>query len=125
MKHIKLFEQFVAVFNPITDFHTSFITDLAFIMIIGAIVTLAFFYTNSSQDNVRISQVTNFGNKIISSAETVFYSGEPSKTTISTYLPEGVENITIAENTLYVSVLLLCIISNSKLTSQRFLVKLF
>ncbi len=38
-----VFEQFVSSFNPITDFHTSFITDLAFIMIIGAIVTLAFF----------------------------------------------------------------------------------
>jgi CPA2 family monovalent cation:H+ antiporter-2 len=38
-----IFEQFVAVFNPITDFHRSFVTDLAFIMIIGAIVTLAFF----------------------------------------------------------------------------------
>ena len=38
-----LLEQFIAIFNPITDFHRSFITDLAFIMIIGAIVTLAFF----------------------------------------------------------------------------------
>ncbi len=38
-----VFEQFVSSFNSITDFHTSFITDLAFIMIIGAIVTLAFF----------------------------------------------------------------------------------
>lgn len=38
-----MFEQFVSSFNSITDFHTSFITDLAFIMIIGAIVTLAFF----------------------------------------------------------------------------------
>jgi CPA2 family monovalent cation:H+ antiporter-2 len=38
-----IFEQFVASFNPITDIHTSFITDLAFIMIIGAVVTLAFF----------------------------------------------------------------------------------
>ena len=32
-----IFEQFVDVFNPITDFHRSFVTDLAFIMIIGAI----------------------------------------------------------------------------------------
>ena len=38
-----LLEQFIASFNPITNFHRSFITDLAFIMIIGAIVTLAFF----------------------------------------------------------------------------------
>ena len=38
-----IFEQFVASFNPITDIHTSFITDLAFIMIIGAVMTLAFF----------------------------------------------------------------------------------
>ncbi|MEX2193044.1 MAG: cation:proton antiporter [Nitrosarchaeum sp.] len=38
-----LFEQITSIFNQITAFHRSFITDLAFIMIIGAIVTLAFF----------------------------------------------------------------------------------
>jgi monovalent cation:H+ antiporter-2, CPA2 family len=40
----EMLSQFVtSLINPITDIHTSFITDLAFIMIIGAVVTLAFF----------------------------------------------------------------------------------
>jgi len=34
----------------------------------------------------------------------MFYAGEPSKTTITAFLPEGVKNITIAENTLIISV---------------------
>ncbi|MFB5612336.1 MAG: cation:proton antiporter [Nitrosarchaeum sp.] len=40
----EMLNQFVtSLITPITDFHTSFITDLALIMIIGAVVTLAFF----------------------------------------------------------------------------------
>jgi len=73
-------------------------------LIISGIFAVALLYTNSSQDNVRITQITNFANKIISSSESMFYAGEPSKTTITAFLPEGVKNITIAENTLIISV---------------------
>ena len=73
-------------------------------LIISGIFAVALLYTNSSQDNVRITQITNFANKIISSSESMFYAGKPSKTTITAFLPEGVKNITIAENTLIISV---------------------
>jgi len=73
-------------------------------LIISGIFAVALFYTNNSQDNVRITQVTNFANKIISSSESMFYAGEPSKTTITAFLPENVKNITIAEDTLIITV---------------------
>ena len=41
--------------------------------------------------------------KVISSSESVFYAGAPSKATISTYLPEGVVDIEIIENSIVIS----------------------
>ena len=62
------------------------------------ILGVAFFYSNSIRDNIRVTQADNYANKIISSSESVFYAGEPSKATISAYLPDSVENIYIQEN---------------------------
>ena len=60
----------------------------AVIIILG----ISIFYTSSAQDHIKISQLSAFAKKITASAESVFYSGEPSKVTVTAYLPEGVEN---------------------------------
>jgi hypothetical protein len=70
----------------------SFIT-FFIIVILG----IALLYSSQIRDSVRMSQIEKFSKKIISSAETVFYAGEPSKSTINAYLPEGVTNIQILE----------------------------
>ncbi|MEM0465877.1 MAG: hypothetical protein QXW97_04235 [Candidatus Pacearchaeota archaeon] len=72
-------------------------------IILIAILGIAFFYSNGIKDRIKITQVNNFANKIISSSESVYYYGEPSKTTISVYLPEGVENIEINNNEIIIS----------------------
>ena len=72
-------------------------------MIIIVILGIALTYSGSIQDNIKVTQVNNFANKIIASAESVFYYGEPSKSSISVYLPEGVKEIQIAENTIFIS----------------------
>ncbi|MBR9705380.1 hypothetical protein GOV12_08250 [Candidatus Pacearchaeota archaeon] len=74
---------------------------VSFVLII--IIGLALFYSGSIKDSVRVSQVGNFANKIISSAESIYYYGEPSKTTESVYLPDGVTDINISNNNLYVT----------------------
>ena len=63
--------------------------------VVLAILSIAFLYTSSVKDNIKINQASEFSNKIISSAESVFYSGKPSKATITVYLPEGVKAIEI------------------------------
>ena len=72
-------------------------------LVLAGILGIAFFYTSGIQDRVRVSQVSNFANKIISAAEYIYSSGEPSKTTVVAYLPENVKNITIEENLLLIS----------------------
>jgi uncharacterized protein (UPF0333 family) len=72
--------------------------------VVIAVLGLAFFYSNSIKDKIRINQINNFANKIISTSETVFYAGSPSQATISVYLPENVQEIIIEDNNLLISV---------------------
>lgn len=72
---------------------------IAFIVfIVIGILGAAFVYTSSVQDRIKFNQLANFANKIIGSAEAVFYSGEPSQATISVYLPAGVNSVEINGN---------------------------
>lgn len=64
---------------------------LSFVLIV--IVSIAFFYSFGIKDELKITQVSNYANKIVSTAETVFYYGNPSKATIRVYLPDGVQAI--------------------------------
>ncbi len=66
--------------------------------LIISVLGLSLFYSSQIKDKIKFNQLENFANKLISSAEQVFYSGEPSKTTITAYLPSGVESLTILPN---------------------------
>lgn len=70
--------------------------------IIIGILGVAFIYSGSIKDSIKVNQITGFANKITSTSESVFYAGYPSKATIPVYLPEGVENISISGNNLII-----------------------
>jgi hypothetical protein len=72
--------------------------------ILVGLLSFAYFYGSSVQDRIRMTQALNYGNKIISTAESVFYAGEPSKATIEVYLPDGVKEVQISGNEVAVSV---------------------
>src|SRR3989344_4511936 len=63
-----------------------------------ATLSLSFFYVGLIRDRIILNQVENFAIQLINSAESVFFAGEPSKTTVSFYLPEGVKAIEILSN---------------------------
>lgn len=71
---------------------------------IMSILVLAMFYSGQVKDKVKLNQVESFANQLLNSAESVFFAGEPSKTTISLYLPDGVKEINITSNYLVISV---------------------
>lgn len=66
-------------------------------VIIG-VLGIALFYSGAIKDRIKITQMTDCANKIISTAESVFYSGFPSRATISCYLPEGIQSPIIIED---------------------------
>ncbi|MDP2925047.1 MAG: hypothetical protein Q8N99_01615 [Nanoarchaeota archaeon] len=81
-----------------------YIIIVSFVMfiLIGVIAT-AFYYSGGIKDRIKIIQINNFANKIISTSETIYYYGDPSKATISVYIPEGVNNITVTSNSIVIS----------------------
>lgn len=68
-----------------------------------SILGFAYFYSNQIKDQIKANQLESFATQLINSAESVFFSGEPSKTTISLYLPEGVESIVIAPDSIVIT----------------------
>lgn len=72
-------------------------------VIIG-ILSLALIYTGSVRDSIRMNQIISYSNKVISSAESVFYAGAPSKITIAVHLPEGIETLEIVDDNLVFTV---------------------
>lgn len=74
------------------------------IFVVISILGVAFFYAGNVRDKIVMSQVTSFANKVVSTAESVFYSGEPSKATISGYIPQEVRDIEILEDSLIIDV---------------------
>jgi len=72
-----------------------------FLMMIPLIV-IFFDQTGYVQDTIGESQIRNIMLKIVNKAESVYYTGGSSKTTIKAYLPEGVQNINISSRTIRV-----------------------
>jgi len=74
---------------------------LTFIII--GVLGIGYFYSETINDRIKATQISNFANKIAITAETVFYSGEPSKATISVHLPEGVDDIEIIDDMIVIT----------------------
>jgi len=80
---------------------TEYLIILAFVtFIIVGILGTALIYSSEIKDSIKFGQIESFAKKIIASSESVFYSGEPSITTINAYLPDGVTEIEISNKDL-------------------------
>lgn len=69
---------------------------VTFVLIV--ILGIALSYSGAVQDSIKSTQQKEFAERIISSAEEVFYAGTPSKATINVYLPKNVKQIDIIED---------------------------
>jgi len=54
------------------------------------LIILYFTFTGSSSSEIITSQVGQIANKIVDSAESVYFLGAPSQTTITVYIPEQI-----------------------------------
>jgi len=71
-------------------------------VIIGILGT-AYLYSNTIRDSIRVNQIENCANKIVSTAESVFYAGYPSKAVTSCYLPDNIISVEITEDEIVVT----------------------
>lgn len=68
------------------------------VFVVIVLVGVAVFYTSGARDRLKSNQLANFANKLVTSAESVYFAGEPSRVTITAHMPEGVTNLAIADN---------------------------
>lgn len=72
-------------------------------LLVGAMVTLVILptlyvfygYSQTSNEEIRQSQLNKVGTDIVDIAEQVYYLGEPSKITIDETMPEGIKGMEI------------------------------
>jgi hypothetical protein len=67
------------------------------------IFVIAFFFLGDLKDKLKTNQITDCGNKVISAAETIYYSGVPSKTTVKCSLPDSVIELKTQENSFLIN----------------------
>lgn len=64
---------------------------------------IAMYHNNTIRDMISSRQVESMATKIVSAAESVFYAGEPSKVTIVSFIPKGISEINITDNTIFIT----------------------
>ncbi|PIN70514.1 hypothetical protein COV93_01195 [Candidatus Woesearchaeota archaeon CG11_big_fil_rev_8_21_14_0_20_43_8] len=71
-----------------------YLTIVGFVMVI-IIPMLVIFYDFKSEaaDTIRSSQVRQVGMKIVDTAETIYFLGEPSSTLLRIYLPDKIQSV--------------------------------
>jgi len=66
-------------------------------------LAIAYIYSGIIKDKIKVNQIETLADKIISSAESVYYAGEPSKTTVSIFVPKGAEDITVMRSEIIIT----------------------
>jgi uncharacterized protein (UPF0333 family) len=76
-----------------------YLSILGFVLVVLIfILALSFVYSRQIEDQIIVNQVDKIAKEIVDSAESVYYYGEPTKTTIKAYHPENIEQISISAN---------------------------
>lgn len=70
---------------------------IAFVsVLVMSVLGIAYFYSSGVKDRVTFYHLEAFAGKVISSSESIFYSGSPSKAVINAYMPAGVKSVQVA-----------------------------
>lgn len=84
---------------------TEYLIVISFVtFIVLTVLGIAIFYSGQIRDTVKFDQLDKGAKKIVFAAETAFFDGAPAKATIDVYFPEGISDITIAENSIIYTV---------------------
>lgn len=77
---------------------TEYLLVISFVLfIVLSALGIAFSYSAQIKDSMKFNQIESFSQKVISQAETVFYSGWPARTSVKAYLPEGINQIRVMD----------------------------
>lgn len=71
---------------------------MGFVAVISIPLIIIYYdYTAASNEEIISRQILNIAQKIVDTAESVYYLGEPSQTTIKAYIPSHISEATIEQ----------------------------
>ncbi|MFH1641415.1 MAG: hypothetical protein ABIC04_00790 [Nanoarchaeota archaeon] len=60
-----------------------------------SLVVISYYYSNQVEDTVGANQVYQISREIVGLAESMYYFGEPSRTTLKVFMPNGIKSATV------------------------------
>ena len=70
------------------------------LLILSTLLITSIFYTRDVEDSVVLNQVDAIAREITTTADSIYYYGAPSKTTIVAFMPKQIRNVSINQNDL-------------------------
>lgn len=65
-----------------------------------SLLAISHYYSKETEITINAQQIDRIAKEIVDTAESMYYYGEPSKTTIRAYLPGGIKEITVGPDEL-------------------------
>lgn len=65
-----------------------------------SLLALSHYYSKQTEITINTNQIDRIGKEIVDTAESMYYYGEPSRTTLKVYIPDGINEISIGNNEL-------------------------
>lgn len=74
-------------------------------IVVISLLLISNYYSKEVENTINTNQIDRIAKEIVDTAESMYYFGEPSKTTLKIYIPDRIKNITITQNELNLRVL--------------------
>jgi len=65
-----------------------------------SLLAISHYYSKGTETTINAQQIDRIAKEIVDTAESMYYYGEPSRTTIKAYLPDGIKEITVGPDEL-------------------------
>lgn len=69
-------------------------------IIVIFLLAISGYYSREVETTINTNQIDAIAKEIVDTAESMYYFGEPSKTTIKVFIPRGIEEINVSANEL-------------------------
>ena len=69
-------------------------------IVVISLLAISNYYSREVEDTINTNQIDRIGKEVVDTAESMYYFGEPSKTTIKVFMPNGINEINIIPNEL-------------------------
>lgn len=74
-------------------------------IVVISLLLISNYYSKEVENTINTNQIDRIAKEIVDTAESMYYFGEPSKTTLKIYIPDRIKDITITQNELNLRVL--------------------